>query len=300
MDYKKIIRNKKLRLKILDHLGFVPDSIMLKIQYRLKTGRKLNLKKPQRWTEKIQWYKINYRDPLMAKCVDKYSVRSYVRKMGLGSILNECYGIFNNPEEINFDNLPNEFVLKDTLAGGSSSVIICKDKEKADLLDYKREMHRWINANYKSNFGREWVYDGRKHRIIIDKYIDPECSEGLIDYKFFCFNGEPSHLLVISDRFTEEKLDLYDLRWNKLDVVQSDCPNQRVDKLPRPQNFDKMIEIARILSKPFPHVRVDLYNIKGHIIFGELTFFSASGYYIFTPDKFDYILGKKFLLPDKK
>lgn len=111
LDYKKIIKNKKLRLIILDHLGFVPDFIMLKIQYRLKTGRKLNLKNPKRWTEKIQWYKINYRNPLMTKCVDKYSVRSYIRKIGLESILNECYGVFDDPEEINFDDLPNEFVL---------------------------------------------------------------------------------------------------------------------------------------------------------------------------------------------
>lgn len=107
-------------------------------------------------------------------------------------------------------------------------------------------------------------------------------------------------MLVISDRFTEEKLDLYDLQWNKLNVIQSDCPNQRVDKLPRPQNFDKMIEIARVLSKPFPHIRVDLYNIKGRIIFGELTFFSASGYYVFTPDSFDFEFGNKFVLPNKK
>lgn len=299
IDYKRIIKNKKLRLRILDALGFVPDSTMLKIQYYLKTGRKLNIKSPKRWTEKIQWYKINYRVPLMAQCVDKFDVRQYVESVGLDYLLNECYGVFSSPDEIDFSKLPNQFVLKDTLAGGSSSVIICTDKTKADLKEYKTRMWEWVRANTKSNFGREWVYDGRRHRIIIDKYIDPECEEGLIDYKFFCFNGKVSHEIVISDRFTGEKLDLYTTTWKRMKVAQSDCPNQREQNLPKPENFDEMLKIAETLSKPFPHVRVDLYNIHGKILFGELTFFSASGYYIFTPDKFDFWLGNKFELPQK-
>lgn len=207
--------------------------------------------------------------------------------------------MFNSPDEIDFDKLPNQFVLKDTLGGGGNSVIICKNKNTADLNLFRNQMKSWVNTNYKTNYGREWVYDGRKHRIVIDKYIDPKCPEGLIDYKFFCSNGKVSHEIVISDRFTSEKLDLYDTQWQRMNVCQSDCPNQRKDNLPKPKNFDKMIEIAENLSKPFPHVRIDLYNIHGRIIFGELTFFSASGYYIFTPDEFDFWLGEKFDLPKK-
>lgn len=299
MDYKKIIKNKSLRLAILNTLSFVPDELMLKIQYRIKIGRKLNLKTPQRYTEKVQWYKLYYRDSLMKKCVDKYEVREYIESVGLGNILNECYGVYENVDDIDFDNLPNQFVLKDTLAGGSTSVIICEDKSSANLDEYKNKMRKWLESDTKCNYGREWVYDNQKHRIICDKYIDSSSTNGLIDYKFFCFNGKVSHLIVISDRFTSEKLDLYDCEWNRMSVFQSDCPNQSRNNLPKPKNFESMISMAQKLSKGFPHVRVDFYNIDGNIIFGELTFFSGSGYYIFTPDSFDFELGQQFVLPER-
>ena len=127
MDYKKIIKSRKVREQILRLLRFVPDKTMVKIQYRIKTGRKLNLKNPQRYTEKLQWYKLYYKNPLMIKCVDKYDVREYVKSLGLEEILNECYGVFDKVEDIDFDKLPNQFVMKDTLGGGGDRVIICKD-----------------------------------------------------------------------------------------------------------------------------------------------------------------------------
>ena len=133
IDYKKIFKSRKLRLAILELLSFIPDKLMIKIQYYIKIGRKLNLKNPQRYTEKLQWYKLNYKNPLMIKCVDKYDVREYVKDCGLENTLNECYGIFNSPDEINFDALPNKFVLKDTLGGGGNSIIICDDKSKANI-----------------------------------------------------------------------------------------------------------------------------------------------------------------------
>lgn len=120
MDYKKIIKSRKLRVRIMQALSFVPDKMMLKMQYRIKTGRKLNLRDPQRYTEKLQWYKLYYRDPLMAQCVDKYEVRKYVEECGLGSILNKCYGVYSSPDEIDFRKLPDSFVLKDTLGGAET------------------------------------------------------------------------------------------------------------------------------------------------------------------------------------
>ena len=188
MDYKKIIKSQKVRLKILDLLSFVPDKTMIKFQYRIKTGRKLNLKNPQRYTEKIQWYKLYYRKPTMAQCADKYEVRKYVETCGLKNILNECYGVYDNVEDVDFDKLPNQFVLKDTLGSGGSSVIICKDKETANLDEYRNIMKQWVNSSTKNGGGREWIYAGRKHRIICEKYLNLDGD--LPDYKFFCFDGK--------------------------------------------------------------------------------------------------------------
>ena len=138
MDYKKIFKSRRLRKKILNFLGFVPDSVMLKLQYKIKTGRKLNLKNPKRFTEKLQWYKINYRNNLLHTCVDKFEVREYVKKCGLESILNNCFGVYDTYDEIDFDTLPNRFVIKKTNGGGGLNVIICKDKSELLLMNTSR------------------------------------------------------------------------------------------------------------------------------------------------------------------
>ena len=140
---------------------------MLKLQYYIKTGRKFDLKNPKRYTEKLQWYKLYYRDPLMAQCVDKYQVWKYVENCGIGDILNECYGLFVSPDESDFDALPNEFVLKDTLGGGGNSVIICHDKGKLDIPRISTQMRGWVKPNSSKHPGREWVYErnNTSHRI---------------------------------------------------------------------------------------------------------------------------------------
>lgn len=295
-SYKNILKDKNLRLKLLGLLDWVPDSIMLKIQYRIKCEKRLNLKNPKRWTEKCQWYKLYYRDPLMTRCADKYEVRSYVEEKGLEDILNTSYGVYESADEINIDNLPEKFVLK--MTSGSGGNIIVKNKAELNWEEAKEKLNGWMALEGRKPLGREWPYYNIQPRIIAEKYME-ETENGLIDYKFFCFNGEPSHLIVVSDRFTQEKIDLYDMNWNRMKVVQSDCPRQSIEDMDCPRNFDKMIEIARTLSKDFPHARIDLYNIKGKIYFGEITFFSASGYYIFDPDEFDFWLGEKFKLPEK-
>lgn len=294
--YKKIIKNKNLRLKLIRCLNWIPDKTMLKFQYRVKLGRKLNLRNPKRWTEKAQWYKLYYHDPLMTKCADKYTVREYVQQKGLGAILNELYGVYDSPLEIDFDSLPEKFVIKVTSGCGTN--IIVKNKKEFNKEDAIQKLAQWQKNGKQKSVGREWPYYNIKPRIIIEKYLE-ETETGLIDYKFFCFNGKANHLLVISDRFTEEKLDLYDTEWNRMNVIQSDCPNQTPYNLPKPENFKEMVKMAEVLSKDFPHTRVDFYNINGKIYFGELTFFSGSGYYIFTPDEFDFIMGEKFVLPEK-
>ena len=299
MNYKDIIKSRKIRIKIMQFLSFVPDEFMLKLQYRIKTGRRLNLKNPQRFTEKLQWYKLNYRDPLMAQCADKYEVRKYVEKCGLEHILNEMYGIYNSLSEIDFNTLPNSFVIKDTLGGGGNSVIIVEDKAKMDEEKIRKQMQEWVDEPInKKNPGREWVYDGRKHRIIIEKYIESDVTKGgLIDYKFFCFNGKAEYLYVIADRKIGKQagFGIFDNNFIKQDVIRVDeMPLKRMIK--KPENYNKMKQLAEKLSQPFPEARIDFYNVDNKILFGEITFFDGSGYMTFEPDEFDYQLGEKFLL----
>ena len=293
--YKKIFRNAKLRIILLRTISWLPDEKMVEIQYFIKTHRKLNLDNPKRWTEKCQWYKLYYRNPLMTKCADKYLVREYVEEKGLGHTLNELYGCYKNVEDIDFDSLPNEFVIKSTTGSGNN--IIVTDKSTLNIEEAKKKIKTWLRPTGK--LAKEWAYYDIEPRIIIEKYLS-EAKEGLTDYKFFCFSGKVSHLLVISDRFSDEKIDVYDADFKRQDVKLMVCPNQSKEDLPKPENYDEMVRMAEILSKDFPHVRVDFYNINGKIIFGELTFYSGAGYYVFEPDNFDYILGEKFILPPKK
>ena len=294
--YKKIIKSKKLRFKILSALRFIPDEPMVKLQYRIKCGRKLNLKNPQRYTEKLQWYKLYYRDPLMAQCADKYRVREYVQSKGLGHILNELHAVFETPEDICFDDLPDRFVLK--LSNGSGTNLICKDKSQLDLAAVQQQFRDFLRQSGASA-GREWVYHtGEKPVILAERYLeDPEQKNGgLRDYKFLCFAGKPEYILCITGRYTANPRHVYyDTGWNKQQVQAEGSSCEGNDE--KPEKLDQMLEIAGILSEGFPAARIDLYCIKGKIYFGEVTFFDGSGYERYTPDSFDYKWGKKFVLP---
>ena len=289
-------------MAILDVFSFIPDKAMIKLQYRIKTGRKLNLKNPARYTEKLQWYKLYYRDPIMAKCADKAEVRKYVEDLGFKSILNECFGVYENPDETDFSKLPQKFVLKDTLGGGGSSVIICTDKSKADINAYKKQMRDWVNTKPVRGGGREWVYYYGKpqHRIICEKYIEAESETGLTDFKFFCFGGKCKYIYVITNRRLgrDAEIGIYDRDYNLLPYYRVG-EGRPVHLIGKPKNFDEMIKISEKLSERFPHVRVDLFCEGEKITFGELTFFNGSGYIEFDPDEFDFILGDEFKLPEK-
>lgn len=301
-DYKKFIKSRDVRIKVLRMLNFVPDSIMLRVQYFIKTGRLLHLKNPQRYTEKLQWYKLYYKDPLMAQCVDKYEVRKYVEQCGLGHILNECYGVFERVEDIDFDKLPNSFVLKDTLGGGGNDVIIVKDKTQADLNAIKKRLNEWVNRpGTDKSSGREWPYQGHKHRIIIEKNLLQPGVTDLPDYKFFCFGGNPVFCQVITDRHNGEKIDWFDMNWQHQPFTGIAFPFPFAEREPKcPFQLEKMKQFCVILAQPFPFVRVDFYEVDKQIVFGELTFYPASGYGYFTPDEYDFMLGKQFVLPNKR
>ena len=296
MNYKKIIKSQRARLQILSLLRWMPDSIMLRLQYRIKTGIWPNFNKPKRFTEKLQLYKMYYHNPLLPKCVDKYEVRQYVKERGLGWTLNDIYGVYNTVSEIDFDSLPSQFVIKSTTGGGGLNVIVVKDKKSFNMDTVKEKAESWVKGNIKVNPGREWAYDNVVNsRVLVEKYLqDPERGD-LVDYKFFCFNGKVKFLYVISDRKSGEYayLGVYDTSFNKLPVYR--CDERRSEKVEnRPKNFDKMLKVAELLSSDFPHVRVDLYNIDGTIFFGELTFYDGSGYFHYEPDSFDFEAGSYF------
>lgn len=298
MDYKKLIKSRNVRMAILNFLSFVPDEPMLRLQYRIKTGRKLNLKNPQRYTEKLQWYKLNYKNPLMIQCVDKYDVRAYVESKGLGHILNECYGVFDRVEDIDFDALPNQFVLKDTLGGGGNSVILVKDKEQMDLEAVKTQLRKWVNEDHKvRGGGREWpYYSGKKHRVLIEELLvnKDNPSAGMNDYKIMVYHGKPEIIVVDVDRYIGHKRNFYDTNWTRI-LAGSDCPLAQ-DNLSPPKGLKAMLEIATVLAEGFPYVRIDLYCAGENVRFGEMTFFPWSGYVQFEPDEFDLILGRQFIL----
>lgn len=263
---------------------------------KVTLGYKMNLKNPRSFNEKLNWYKLNYNNPLMKLVVDKIEVKKYVCEKGLSDIVIPNIKTYNDYSEININELPNEFVLKNTMDSGG--VFVCKNKEKItinDILEKINNKYGFIVENGK-NWSLEPVYDN-KNRIIVEEMIKTFDGHAPYDYKIFCFNGEPKFLFVGSERDIDVKFDFYDLDFNWLDVRQGHDNNSH--RPTRPKNFERMLEIARILSKDFPHVRVDLYNIDGKIYFGELTFYHNAGLVPFKPKKWDYLLGEYFDLPEK-
>ncbi len=296
MDYKKILKTGKSRAAVLNTLRFVPDSVMLSLQYKLKLGRRLNLKNPQRFTEKLQWYKMHYRNPVMHQCVDKYYVRDYVKNKGLEDILIPLIAHYNSIDEVQWDKLPEQFVIKTTHGGGGLNVLVCNDKGQIDFDDVKQKLSFKNKPVKKNTLGREWAYYGLQPGIVVEELLINEVNPaaGMNDYKIFCYNGNPKYIVVDVDRYVGHKRNFYDTEWNNLHIT-SDCPasDREIEK---PVGLDHMLEIAGKLSEDFPYVRVDLYNNNGKIFFGELTFYPWSGYVQYEPDEVDYKFGEDFVL----
>ena len=297
MDYKKIIKNQELRFKILHTLRFVPDNVMIDFQYRLKLNRKPNLKSPIRFTEKLQWYKLNYRDPLMTIGSDKYKVREYVESKGLGETLTKLYGVFEKPEHIDIEKLPEKFVLK--TSNGSGTNYFCVDKRKFPFDKIKKNLSFWLSRNIYAS-GREWSYKNIKPRIVVEELLEDKKNpfQGINDYKFMCFNGNPSYIVLDVDRHVQHKRNIYDIYWNLLNVSTD---HSNIDQsIEKPDGLAEMLEVAKKLSADFPFVRVDLYWVNNKVYFGELTYYPWTGYVQFTPDQFDFTLGKQFVLPNQR
>lgn len=278
-------------------LYFLPDVTMLKLQYWIKFHRKLNIKEPKRFTEKMQHYKAFYRNPDMQICTDKYEVRKYVvNKLGTDKYLNKLYQVCDNAHEIDFDNLPLKFVIKTTSGGNGMNVEICRDKSKLDIPWLIKRVNEWNHLKYNI-LSREWAYEwtskgDRKSRIIVEEYLENKdnSDSSLDDFKFFCYDGKFRFLNWDKNRYSGHKRRFYDKDLNMLEGV-GNFPNFD-SSIGLPKNINEMIEVSEKLAAGFPFARVDLYNVDGKIIFGEITFYPASGFGNYHPDSFDFELGK--------
>ncbi len=271
---------------------------MVRLQYKIHTGRTLNLKHPERFTEKLQHYKCFFRNPILAQIVDKASLRSYLEANGLGEYSVPLIGVYDSLAEIDPNLLPSQFVLKTSSGGGSTEVYVCRHFNNVAWDEINRRFSHLPKKLGKSP-GREWAYYGiDKPRLVLEELLYDPChpKADLMDYKFFCFGGIPRFCQVITNRSVNEHIDFYDVNWHRLKGfigLNTKATNSPIE-LSRPMHYEEMLNLATKLSRPFPFVRVDLYNIAGKIYVGELTFYPASGYGSFIPDSFDFELGRLF------
>lgn len=298
MNIKKMLSGEtKNELKLLT--AFIPDRPFLKLLYRIRVGKKLDLENPQTFNEKLQWLKLYDRRDIYTTFADKYECKRYVSSIIGDEYVNEIYGVWDRFEDIDFDALPDRFVLKVTHDSGG--VVICRDKSSFDKKAAARKLKRRLRFNYYW-VGREWQYKNVKPRIMAERYMeDYDGGMDLTDYKIHCYGGEPRIIQVIYNRFDKDGMrnDHYTLDWDKLDLVRGHY-SKSDHVLERPEQMDEMLEIARKLCQGIPYIRVDLYLAKGKIYFGELTLFPASGMNPFTPSSYDDLFGSWIKLPEKK
>lgn len=276
---------------------WISDKRYIKRSYKYIYNREPNLVNPQTFNEKLQWLKLNHRDDLMRICADKYEVREYVKGILGPEVLNELIGVYEHVNEINFDELPDKFVMKVT--HGSGQNLIVNNKSKIDW-DYESKLLSFYMYSNHYFEGREWVYKNIKERIVCEAYLD-ENGKSPVDYKFFCFNGEPRFIQFDLDRFDCQRRNFYDLDWSLLPftVIEENeyaIPNSE-EAVERPAGLNDMIEAARLLAKAFPFVRVDFYYVDNKIIFGELTFTPGQGLHQFSDPKAELEIGGMLKLP---
>ena len=270
------------------------DKKYLKILFKYLMGKECNFDNPQTYSEKLQWLKIYDRNPLYTQLVDKYEVRKFIEERIGSEHLIPCLGVWNHFDEIDFNKLPNQFVLKCTHDSGG--LVICKDKVSFDKKEAKRKIQNCLKRNYYLT-GREWPYKNVPRKIIAEKYMEDETGQ-LRDYKFYCFNGEPKIIMINSDReIGKTKADYFDMDFNWLDLKWG--YEHALVKPSKPINFEKMKELAVVLSKNIPELRVDFYEVNNKIYFGELTFFDGSGFDKIEPKEWDKKIGAWIKLPQK-
>lgn len=292
-----ILKYLESRQKISHRLApysLLDDRYYVEYKFFQALGYRLNLTNPRTFCEKLQWLKLYDREPLYPKLVDKYLVRDYVSAKIGDQYLNELHGVFENNDAIDWNSLPHQFVLKTT--HGSGKNIICHDKSKLTPGEVKQKFNHWLGQNYYTR-SREWMYKNIKPRIVWENYIPWDPMLGLLDYKVYCFNGEPRYIDVHYGRFTDHKSIFYDTNWiqQPFGLIHKEL---ELDFL-KPRKLSEMLDISQKLSEGIPYCRIDLYYVDEKITFGEITFFPGGGNKDFWPMEYNYILGDMIQLPKK-
>ncbi len=285
---------------VKNFLGFLPDKMYLSLRYRCKMGRWINWKNPKTFTEKLQWLKVNDYKPEYTNMVDKLAAKDYVAQRIGEQYIIPTLGVWDSVEDIDWDSLPNQFVLKTTHGGGGCGVVVCKDKGSLDKEKAKEKLRTSMQTNAGKSY-REKPYLNVPRKIIAEKFMAEQrsVSPDLIDYKFYCFNGVPKLIMVANGRSTGNKrFGYYDTEWNTVDISWG-APKPDVE-FTKPDNLNEMLEIASKLSSDLVHARIDLYNIDSHVYFGEITFYDGSGLDKINPQSYDEYLGSLMKLKSTK
>lgn len=267
--------------------NFTQDLIM-SYKFKKRLGRTMNLKNPILFNDKLHWLKYNDRDLRLVEYADKYKVRPYVAEKIGSKYLNDIFDVYTDPNLIQFDKLPNQYVLKANHASGFN--LIVKDNSKLDKEKVRRDLNRWLKIDYSLG-NKEWHYGKIDRKIICEKYIPELSNHNVLDYRVFCFNGEPKLIAVDScmEKKDENKRDIYDLEWRKLNVSMTYDNSDIIHE--KPSSLDELVHCARLLADDFPFVRVDFYIIDNRLVFSELTFIHGSGTSIIRPVEFEKIMG---------
>jgi hypothetical protein len=286
IDYRNIIKNRELRLKLINLLRFIPDEPYLKMVFWIKTGKKLNLKNPRTFCDKLNWLKLHNRRPEFTRMVDKVAVKEHLQEILGEDICLPMLGHWEHYDDIDFDALPDRFVLKCNHDSGSTKVILDKAAMDHDSL------RRFFEGRLKLNpfvLGREYPYRDVKPCICAEKYMVPDGKSDIEDFKFMCFNGKPEIMYIITDRSGGGRKDFFDMEFKHLDVTGV-YPNAEQTP-PMPQGFEQMKELAAKLCKGTDFVRVDFFEINGKVYFGEFTFYDDGGFWPKEPEAWELRMG---------
>lgn len=297
MNMNKI---KVIIIVALERLSFlIPKALYLKLQFILRMGYKLDLKNPKTFSEKLQWLKLYYRDPSYYTLVDKYEVKKYVSIAAGQKYVIPTIGVWDKPEDINWESLPEQFVLKTTHGGGRCGVVICKDKSNLDRNKAISDLNDSMKHDISKSF-LEWPYSGVAKKIIAEEYMEQEDGTELKEYKFFCFDGVPLFLYVRhKDNETGETFVNYiNPDWSPSYIKRSDIRSSETLP-PKPIPLGEMLSLAKKLSKGICFARIDLYEINGNVYFSEITFFPSSGLLPFDSKQTDLKIGGLLKLPQR-
>jgi hypothetical protein len=291
----KISNSRKKLYRILKNFRFLPVPILLKLRYGAYTGKKLNLENPVEFNEKKNWLKLNYHPPILTQLADKFAVRSYVTEKIGPAYLNELYGIYRCVEEIDFEALPDQFIMKAT--HGCRKTLIVRDKTGLDLKRTKKILREWLKYNHYKSVGFEWAYKNIKPGIVVEKLLVEAGKKFLTDYKFVCMNGKCVYTQVIMDWNGMEVQGNFN---KEFELQEFNTRNRESFSglMEKPALFSKMWDLAEVLADRFPLARADFYLVDQQIIFGEMTFYPGDGKYDFYPDRYNKIIGDMLQLPN--